>query len=463
MSRSILLSTAAILAIGGAATAQWSHTTPATSPSARGAAAMTFDATAGRVLLFGGVPAFPGTPLADTWSFDGSNWTLLSPLASPSGRAQTGLTYDLARGVAVMYGGGNTSFFGGPSLDQTWEFDGVTWSQITTVNSPGGLANMGACYDVIRQRTVIYGGDPDSFFPIASNQTWEYNGIDWTLVTTATDPGPLERPGMCFDIGLQRVVMFGGIDPQTGGTDNTWTYDGVDWTMLAVAGPRPSARTGCQMVYDPARSVCILHGGMDPMTGSPFTDTWEFDGTSWRQVGGAQPAPRVFFAMAMNQATGRAVVFGGNDPVSFSELADTWQYGADYHAFGSGCSGSNGVPTLAGSGAPHIGTTFTVNVTNLSASASAFMLTGISSTNWSGLPLPADLTPFGLTGCTAYVSGDLISVLAPTAGSAALQLPLPMIPTLVGMPFYNQAISIDAAANPAGLTVSNAGAGIVGN
>ena len=63
-----------------------------------------------------------------------------TPAASPTGRAQASIVWDSFRDVAVMYGGGNTSLFGGPSIDQTWEYDGATWTRITTVNSPGGLA-----------------------------------------------------------------------------------------------------------------------------------------------------------------------------------------------------------------------------------------------------------------------------------------------------------------------------------
>jgi hypothetical protein len=373
------------------------------------------------------------------------------------------MVHDIGRGVTVMYGGGNTSPFGGPSIDQTWEFNGVTWTRITTTNSPGGLANMGAAYDVIRQRTVIYGGDPDSFFPIASNQTWEYDGTNWTQVTTATNPGPLERPGMCFDITLQKTVLFGGIDPQTGGTDNTWVYDGINWTMLTVTGPRPSARTGCQMVYDISRSVCILHGGMDPMTGNPFTDTWQFDGASWSQALGTQPAPRVLFSMAMNPVTGRAVVFGGNNPVTYNEMSDTWQFGAEYHTFGTGCAGTNGVPALAGVGAPHLGGFFSINLSQLNAANPfAIMFTGLSNTTWPLGQLPADLTPFGLTGCTAFISPDLFELIPCAAGSTTYQVFVPLIPTMAGMPIFHQGASFDATVNPAGLTVSNAGGGIVG-
>lgn len=452
----------AILTLAAAATAQWSQTTTATTPAARSQAAMCFDSTVGQVLMFGGSPSFPAGPLNDTWSFNGTNWTLLQPTASPTGRAQCGMVHDLARGVTVLYGGGNTSFMGGPSIDQTWEFNGVTWSQITTVTTPGGLANMGAAYDLIRGKTVIYGGDPNSFFPIASNQTWEYNGLDWTLVTTVNSPGPIERPGMCFDVQLQKVVLFGGIDPQTGGTDDTWAYDGVNWSVLPVTGARPAVRTFCQMVYDQGRGVCVLYGGMDPNNGAPINDTWEFDGTTWTQVSVANPPARSGGSMAFLPSNNRAVMFGGE--ISFNPVAETWQYGASYETFGAGCTGSNGIPALSATGTPHVGHTLTVDLANLAvASPFAVMFTGLSNTTWNGAPLPADLTPFGLAGCSALISLDAFSLVASSAGNAQFQLAVPALAPLVGVRFYNQGMSFDLAANAAGLTLSNAGAGTIGN
>ena len=48
---------------------------PATSPSARGGSAMAYDAARGRVVLFGGADV-DGTPLGDTWTWDGTTWAI---------------------------------------------------------------------------------------------------------------------------------------------------------------------------------------------------------------------------------------------------------------------------------------------------------------------------------------------------------------------------------------------------
>ncbi len=45
---------------------------------------MTYDAATGTVLLFGG--RVNGTVLSDTWSWDGTTWTQLTPATSPAAR-----------------------------------------------------------------------------------------------------------------------------------------------------------------------------------------------------------------------------------------------------------------------------------------------------------------------------------------------------------------------------------------
>ncbi|MBK8099112.1 MAG: hypothetical protein IPK26_18545 [Planctomycetes bacterium] len=451
----------ALTALAALVPAQWQAAAPANAPSARVDPQMTFFGATNQVLLFGGGPSF-GSPFADTWTFNGSNWTQATPTTSPSGRAQAGIVYDGMRGVAVMYGGGNTSFFGGPSIDQTWEYDGVTWQQITTTNTPGGLAHMGIAHDIVRNRTVVYGGAPNSFFPIASDQTWEYDGFDWSLVTTANSPGPLERPAMCFHVNLGRTILFGGIDPQIGGNDTTWSFDGTNWTALNITGTRPSVRTGCKMVYDQARGVCVMYGGFDPMNGNHINETWEFDGAAWTQIASAPSPSRNGAGMAMDLARRQVVLFGGMDS-NFNVNGETWIYGASYRTFGSGCAGSNGVPAIGSTSVPRIGSTFPVQIGNLAVGATVTVVAiGFSNTTSPLGALPLSLAPFGAPGCSALTSMDSISVIGAAGGNATFSLAIPAIPGLLGLEFHNQVGSVDAV-NAANLTVSNGATGVIGH
>ena len=58
-------------------------------------------------------------------------------------------------------------------------------------------------YDVVRQRGVLFGGDP------AGTDTWEWDGANWTQIEETGPPRRL-NPAMAFDELRARVVLFGG-------------------------------------------------------------------------------------------------------------------------------------------------------------------------------------------------------------------------------------------------------------
>lgn len=449
---------AVLLLVTSTLSAQWTQRAPAASPTGRGGHGMAYDSSNGTILVFGGDTfGFPTGASNQTWRYNGTTWTQLTPATSPPASAGVEMVYDVVRGVFVTYGSMNTGFFGGPSADRTWEFNGTTWTQVFPVTTPGGLGLYGMAYDVVRGRTVVYGGVANNFFPIAEANTWEYDGTNWTLVAAAGGPGPLERPAMCFHSGINRTVLFGGIDPQIGGTDTTWLYDGTTWTAAGIAGVKPAARTGAKMAYDSVRGICVMSGGQDPMSGTPIVDTWELDLTNltWTQVPTSTPG-RLQAGMAFDVARRQVVQFGGHDFVTFTALGDTWEYGARTRSFGTGCAGSNGVPALAAADAPRLGASYTLNLTNLNPSINLGVLVLSFATI-----TPTPLDGIGMTGCTGYVSPDVLETLAGSGGAASWSLALPTTIGLVGTKLYAQGLSVDPV-NPAFLVASNAHEGTFG-
>lgn len=416
---------------------QWEQQSTATSPTARRGAAMTFAPGVGGALLFGGTgnPA----PSNETWVYDGVDWTQLAPATSPSGRIEVEMTYDLLRGVVVLYGGS-----AGGASSETWEFDGVDWSLRTPATNPGGLFRNGICYDIGRARVVVYGG-VGAGVGIPSNKTWEYDGVNWAQITTAANPGALDRPAMCYHAALGKTVLFGGAFSSTL-FDATWTYDGVNWTPVPIAGARPSPRNAAKMVYDDLRGVCVLTGGQDATT--IFADTWEFDGTAWTQQPTAtQPARD--HSLAFLPTRRQVVKFGGFTQSPNTLSNQTWEFGARWRAYGAGCPGSNGVPALSMPDAGRIGGDYRLVLTDLNTApqAVAFVL-GLSA-------LPGLALDFvGLPGCAGYAFPDAF-VNVTSAGGMASFTYNPTIGT-VGDRIYAQALCLDPGVNPAGATVSNA-------
>jgi hypothetical protein len=441
------------------AAAQWGFQPQASSsaPPAMVRAAMTFDMIRGRTVMFDSI--------GDTWLWDGTSWTHAMTTNSPPPRRYSQLVFDPLRGVGVLYGGrGNNSSSTG-SLDDTWLWDGTDWTLATPAATPGGRESYGAAFDLARGRFVLYGGRITSIPPVASSDMFEFDGTTWTQVTPPTSPGRLELQAMCYDGARAVTVMFGGIETGSGSglATGTWTYDGVDWTQDNSL-PQPAPRVQAHLVYDFNRGVTILHGGHDPTTMTFFNDTWEWRG-SWQQVQGpvgSLSPPRAEGMMAMDSTRGRIVYFGGRDQNN-AALDETWEYGGQFRTFGSGCAGSNGIPQLRAGSTSSFGTTFRTAITNLStASPIALVVTGLDNRTSALGPLPQLLTAFGMPNCRLHVSPDLFQVVPASGGAAAWSWGVPPNTLLFGAKFYQQAVGLDAGVNAAGLTVSNAGAATIG-
>src|SRR5215469_17083128 len=60
------------------------------------------------------------------------DWIELSPNNSPPARSYLAMTYDPVSGKIIAFGG----FDGAGYLNDTWSFDGTTWTQIATQSAP---------------------------------------------------------------------------------------------------------------------------------------------------------------------------------------------------------------------------------------------------------------------------------------------------------------------------------------
>src|SRR5690606_16704400 len=133
-------------------------------------------------------------------------------------------------------------------------------------------------YDSARQRVVLFGGD--SFA-----STWEWDGGCWTRRSPAPSPAPRGGHAKVYDAHRRRVLLCGGADGRY--TDervpwlysDAWEWDGDSWTQRDVVGP--GVRSGHTMAYDVGRQRVVLFGGGD--YDSTLTDTWEWDGSQWAQ------------------------------------------------------------------------------------------------------------------------------------------------------------------------------------
>ena len=88
---------------------------------------MAYDAATSQVVLFGGLNA-SFSEMGDTWTWNGTNWTQQSPPLSPGARDGVGMAYDPALGQVLLFGGESSE--SGPYLNDTWEWNGSSWTTV---------------------------------------------------------------------------------------------------------------------------------------------------------------------------------------------------------------------------------------------------------------------------------------------------------------------------------------------
>jgi hypothetical protein len=284
-------------------------------PEARFSSAATYDAERGEMVLFGG--GVDQGMVGDTWTWDGA-WTEEQPTTSPSPRTDSVIVFDDARDEVVLFGGFGT---GGSELGDTWIWDGTGWSQRDTLLAPVPRLNAVMAYDAARGEVVLWGGY-NGDLGVVLDDTWTWNGTEWSLERPAHSPVGRSGASMSFDPELGQMVLFGGYDANVTYTSDTWTWDGTDWTRQDPATV-PHARSASSMTYDPALGGVVLFGGNSGL-GEHLADTWLWDGADWTDVGADDgPGGRWDAAFVYDTKNGEAILFGGNDN---NFLDETWRW-----------------------------------------------------------------------------------------------------------------------------------------
>ncbi len=271
---------------------------------------MAFDESTGEMVLFGGYSG--SASLNETWVWDGSDWTQLSPAHVPPVRTAPSMAFDPASGNILMFGGA------GPlgSRDDTWTWDGSDWTQLAPAHKPPARDGASMVFDPASGKMVLFGGNGNSG---KFNDTWVWNGSDWSQLSPTHSPSARTLASMAFDFASGNIVLFGG---NSGGTlDDTWVFDGTDWTELSPAHS-PTPRYAAVMAFDPTLGRLVLAGGS-------FNSTWTWNGSDWTQMLPAQNlGSGLYSSIAFDPRSGNMLVFGGWDGGGIHN--ETWTYGPPF-------------------------------------------------------------------------------------------------------------------------------------
>jgi hypothetical protein len=282
---------------------------------------MAYDPIRKQTILFGGSD-FNNDYYADTWAWNGSSWTQLHPATSPPGRNSAMMAYDPAHGQVVLFGG-----VGAPNatyLGDTWTWDGSNWSLKCTSCGPTARLWGSMAYD--GTRLVLFGGCADNGAGYCTDigDTWLWSGSLWTDWSGSPSPSARERFAMTTTTG-GAVLLFGGAH-----LSDTWRWTASGgWQSFSTLPNHPSARDQFAMATDPSAGTVLFSGSID--SGSQ-ADTWTWNDSTdaWTElVPVSSPSSRSDAVMAYDANNGVLVLFGGLTGTLSNE---TWLFNAASNA-----------------------------------------------------------------------------------------------------------------------------------
>jgi hypothetical protein len=341
-------------------------------PSARYAAAMTWDSRDNELVLFGGCSNLACSSfLGDTWVYSGGSWSEISSTHSPSARAGAMMSFDTRDNYVLLFGGYGSSGY----LNDTWIFEGNQWTQLDFGGIACGGPSQPGCpdelvppardlgemtFDVGDNYVFLFSGDgPGGDAPGGISDPspyadyWDFAGGQWNFISeislfNAEHNGvfPIYGGSATYDSAAGLVVIYGGYEDElsygtSGDNGQALGYSGGSWSQLD-SGEDYDATT---MVYDPVSEYAVAFGGCTS-GGTPSAVTGLFVQNGWNYPPlSPTPAARCGASSAWDPSIYRIVVFGGEE--SSGLLSDTWAYVGSLGI--SSFSGTPGTISVGGS------------------------------------------------------------------------------------------------------------------
>jgi hypothetical protein len=196
---------------------------------------------------------------------------------APMARHLSQAIYDESNQQVLIYGGST----GGYTFTDLWSLTAAGWKKLSD-KGPSDRIKSAFAYDVILKKAVLFGGSGAN--NVLLNDTWEWNGKAWEQ-NLATGPEARNHPMAVYDLTHKVIVMFGGIG-STGLLSDTWTFDGITWKLVDKEGPKDCLPHG--MVYNEVtRKVMLLTLSVNRDPGDEahaWNMLWEWTGNGWKKL-----------------------------------------------------------------------------------------------------------------------------------------------------------------------------------
>jgi hypothetical protein len=199
-------------------------------PSGRWGGGLAWDAAAGAMILFGGQNE---SGVSDTWAYNKGNWTQLFPSVSPPAGGGP-MVYDAASSEVVLFGGRNPLCIPNMDCNETWTFSSPrgNWTLLNLTVAPPARAFDAMAYDNLTGTTLIFGGYCDSQ-PYLFGDLWTFNGTSWSQLNSSDTPPPMAYGAMAFDPLANETVLVGGFN-RSSPLASSWELNSSDnWSQVA--------------------------------------------------------------------------------------------------------------------------------------------------------------------------------------------------------------------------------------
>ena len=281
-------------------------------PALRYAASLAYDAARKNFVLFGGQSG--GASYDDTWTFDGRAWTEARPAHKPEPRRDAAMAYDPSLRRVVLYGGLVQDSNEGTEAADTWTWDGTDWTLVSNDNK-GPRWRYGARMVTAHDTVILFGGHIGNIKYFAD--AWTLTGSTWVRVDHGVAPTGRADAAVAWDEDDSSLLVYGGltIRPDAGPgnlgvpVSDAWALKAGTWSQLTSTGP--PALFNANGVWDAGRhSVVVILGINCP---EPVSDAWAWNGSAWAHW--KLPIPARWAAATAVDTKGNILVFGGDDEV----------------------------------------------------------------------------------------------------------------------------------------------------
>ncbi|MFK7741792.1 MAG: PQQ-binding-like beta-propeller repeat protein [Planctomycetota bacterium] len=363
------------------------------------------------------------------WRTDGTQ-AGTSQIASPSDAFGQNQGFQPTRFGDYAYFAGNTRTQG-PEL---WRTDGTA---------------QGTALFLDLETSPFTGSNPSNLVALDAGLVLQATiGFQQRLVYTdgtASGTFTLTQPGLPFDGPYPVNNRYALLIVEGPNGDELWQTDGRDAGTRRVFNTRfaiPAAKIGED------RTLLLVNDGQRG------TELWTTDATATGTQIVVDMGP--FQSNVRNPTrAGEHIVFVADDGIHGLELfsvpfPDSLDWVAE--TYGSGCPGTNSVtPAIDVSGSARVSSTQPFELTVQDALPNTFALLA-----WS-----TERGPTALPGCTLGVAGQIQLLATPTDANGQADLPLALMPSLLGQKFQAQYLCLDPAGSALGFLSTTAAIEIV--